>query len=462
MTDDRTQGTNQRPSGDDRVVDLSASLTSRAAPGNIVRVDRTPKYSQRDWQGKTNPVDLDRPFVSLTSGHGADYQRGSLVYPIGHEGEVPGTHHSEGWVCVTSLNVHQANFLGVEIGRGAISLKELVEASGPHTGISAELKGKDVKFLLKGKPIDREDAINTLLDHHAMLRIPESVRTAGLTSKVGAIEETMHESGIICNSVEEVAYLLKGYDSGTIRSSRATEDKLIEDIGASHGALGVGLLALGMKSIEGGRASLVDRLIVDVDTAIKSGRAFSKHYDYDGMGSAFFKTSVKVEPAGDKLILEINAAYVGDKPEAELATAAGKERALTSVGARLPLTQLDTNFIGIDLGAALSGSEFDGEFIAKQAAGEVDGYAEEKPTFKGKYGSYAISVGIGQNDNYHPDVFRAKGTGLYMNLEPDKGEPFLAISVSMTGRDSAISKEQKAEMAEIRDRLATLISQAHS
>ena len=49
-----------------------------------------------------------------------------------------------------------------------------------------------------------------------------------------------------------------------------------------------------------------------------------------------------------------------------------------------------------------------------------------------------------------------------MNLEPGKGEPFLAISVSMTGRDSAVSKEQKAEMAEIRDRLATLVSQAHS
>ncbi len=58
-----------------------------------------------DYQGRKCPVDTQNPWVTLRGEHaGNNYQRGSIVYPIGDTGKNPGYHHLAGHIVLSTLN----------------------------------------------------------------------------------------------------------------------------------------------------------------------------------------------------------------------------------------------------------------------------------------------------------------------------------------------------------------------
>src|SRR3989344_2120907 len=123
---------------------------------------------------------------------------------------------------------------------------------------------------------------------------------------------------------DSVTKALNAFANGFTRGAKATEQVTADALGKSHGSdggLAVGLFLLGGAMV-GGRSKLVDNLLKEAEAALKTQMKFGKHYDYDGMGTSFFKTSVDIEVLDreqDMYGIGIHAAYVGDKPEQGLA-----------------------------------------------------------------------------------------------------------------------------------------------
>lgn len=123
---------------------------------------------------------------------------------------------------------------------------------------------------------------------------------------------------------ESVRKAICAYEGGKARGSRETTRETADAIQEAHGSSGS--LAVGMFMLGGAIAStggkLVQNLLADAEKKLKNDEHFTRSYDYDGMGTAFLKTSVDIDVLDreqDMFALRIYAAYVGDEPEQALA-----------------------------------------------------------------------------------------------------------------------------------------------
>jgi len=421
------------------------------------------KYIQA-YNGEMCQVDLSNPFVMIKGDcFGEDYRRGSLVYPIAlGTGGNPGHHHSEGWMTVSTLNTDTANFCGVEVGKTVVSLKDLIEISGNQLGISNE----SGKFTRGSKKISRETAINEMLDYFVLMQLPAEVRASSRLSRVISSEPTQSERGIIFDKLEDLAAALGMYDMGLTRSSTATRDRLYADMWKEdHPNLGVDdpsifrttpkakLISLG-EVINRTKGSLVENLISAV---MNSGGNYRQSFDYDGMGTAFFKTSVEVERIDGKYVLSLCAAYVGDKPEEELAQTLGRERGLVRVSASHQLTSIAQDWIGVDVSKAMKGGKLTLEQIddlIRSSAGESQSFRD----FIVKIDNMPLklSFGIGEEENYKPDILLVNGSQLYMRTAGE-GKPYLSLSLSPSRKGKIVSPDERAKIVRIRDGLSELV-----
>ncbi len=171
--------------------------------------------------------------------------------------------------------------------------------------------------------------------------------------KIEKVTQSGHISRIPLEGWKNVGEALIAHDSGLLKSSRATQDNLKEAIGSQGGGMGGVLLALtGARNAQG----FVKKLLDGMEVVLKSHDHFSKHFDYDGMGTSFFKTSVEVTVLDRKkelYLLGLNAAYVGDKPEEELAKYLGVERALYSQQVTVQIDSLPDDRCAFDFEAIL-------------------------------------------------------------------------------------------------------------
>jgi hypothetical protein len=138
-------------------------------------------------------------------------------------------------------------------------------------------------------------------------------------------------TGIPLVGMDSVKAALQKFSEG-VRGSSATTQQLAIDGNPFA-------MVMKMAYMDAGREGpFLKNLFADIEATLKGRDRYSRHYDYDGVGS-FFKTTVAVTKLpNDVLVLGLNAAYVGGRVEASLAEALGVERALcwTAVNAVLP------------------------------------------------------------------------------------------------------------------------------
>jgi hypothetical protein len=115
--------------------------------------------------------------------------------------------------------------------------------------------------------------------------------------------------------VNAITLFSNGYAAGSRETQRVTE----ESVETTTGALGSAFFVLAGIEI-GSRSKLADKLLKEAEQALKQRNKFSVSYDYDGMGTPFFKTSVDITKLDeDMFTIGFWAAYVGDQPEEGLA-----------------------------------------------------------------------------------------------------------------------------------------------
>jgi len=200
------------------------------------------------------------------------------------------------------------------------------------------------------------------------------------TSKIESVKKDEFRRGIILDSIEEVITALHVYNGGAVPEAGATQNNLYEAIGQDVGPMGVGLALLAGANNEN---RIMKELIEDVTSALEDNRRFRRHYDYGGMGTNFFKTCVEAEPKEDKYVLEIHAAYVGDKPEINLAEKLGKKRALYESKAVCQLAVIDDWWFNVNLEEVLQPLVGAKLISNKQINALVDYYTDRTYEVKG-------------------------------------------------------------------------------
>lgn len=303
-------------------------------------------------------------------------------------------------------------------------------------------------------------------------------------SIIEGIDKEDCRSSIILNSPEEFGEALRVYGGGLVKSAGATKRNLLEAVEADKGVLGAGLALIGGEINSRG---FIDKLVDEAISSLKSRGRFRKDFDYDAMGTNFFKTSVEGNKVGNKYVLGLCAAYVGCKPEISLAEILEKPMALVNARAKARLSIVDNWWVNLDLEKAVenlplpTGDLKDGELWAEYFAS--GGYRGKAPEFEFKYEkkNFALSFwpdiltwlkpkGIeGSNEHY----MQARGKSIVggawtifdetgnNQIEPRIRQPYLVFSISLPGekysRHPAVTSKEMKAVQDARDYIAEKI-----
>jgi hypothetical protein len=296
-------------------------------------------------------------------------------------------------------------------------------------------------------------------------------------SKITNVETADYRRGIILDSPEEFAQALIVYNGGSVEGARATQNNLMDAVGDQGGGMGAALLLLGgARNADG----FTERLTQEALSELQSSGRFHRSFDYDAMGTNFFKTTVNGKQVGDKYVLELNAAYVGSAPENKLAETLSKPMALVSSSAKGRLSVVDGWWFNVNLedvlaGLPISKKQLKGlsEYIAS------GGYSGERPEmiFEHEGQKFSLDIGLDADRYLRPeggehgsDYMQARGKNIVGGawttwaenrndrIAPRVVQPAVAVSVSLPGerysRPVAVTEDQMKVIQAARNYLA--------
>ena len=216
-------------------------------------------------------------------------------------------------------------------------------------------------------------------------------------------------------------------------------------------------------------------ILAEAQTALKQRDCWSRHIDYDGLGTAFFKTTVDInllDRGSEQYALGFYAARVGDQVEQGLADFLGIERGLTHSSVTLEIQAEDDKRFAIDfeelckLLSPILGSELDPEKIAKQFVQGNDSFGSTSVTFTDSENDIEVSIApydiAPRFDWKGTDTWSVNGpilTGPLLESWKHQGQmetPKLIINIkSISGKEFAtFDPEKKSTMIEYTNLIA--------
>ena len=299
-------------------------------------------------------------------------------------------------------------------------------------------------------------------------------------SKIVCIDLEDISSGIVLDSPEEVRDAIVIYGDGNVPGSGSTQKKTLDAIGEDQGTLAAGICLLGGAIMN--RGSEFSKGVANraMDDLKKEGR-FNESFEYTF--NNFQKTSLSGRKIGDKYVLNIAAAYVGNGPEISLAQTLNKPRALVKSSAMGKLSLVDDWWFNYDLKqvADILPSDFEvkaDSWAEYLAAGSFEGI---KPSFpiRFKDGLFTLTLETDASRHLRPEgrdwkssYFQARenyivgGAWTSWNDEgtqlenPIVKQPHIIYSVSLLDKKyerAAVTHEEMASVRGARDHFARLL-----
>lgn len=216
--------------------------------------------------------------------------------------------------------------------------------------------------------------------------MPEQISESSMLMGVAVEKEA---SGVVFDTLTQVEKALTNVERG-ISFNEGTNKRLLDDVkedsemrGQDAGLATAFLLLAGMdnRSKSDISAQLIQQAAkkeADKDeTMLASGS-----YEYDAMGTGFFKSSVRILRYYGKYILEISQAYYGNKIEERIANGMGTHTALIGSRAVATYTNVDLLWFNIDIAPYAKILNIEEKFmptLAASMANSVTGNILEKP-----------------------------------------------------------------------------------
>lgn len=291
--------------------------------------------------------------------------------------------------------------------------------------------------------------------------------------------------GIPLKGWDSVKAALQAYSEGKAQGARATTNHQLDAVGQGpHGGMAVAL-TLYAGALTGHPDEFVEHMLKQAEPAIKKTGHWGAHYDYDAMGTNFFKTSVDIDlrdKENDIYVLKINAAYVGDEPEQGLADFLGVPRTLLSKSIVITTEPLNETQFAIDFSELYIRAGFllclDSEVGQKIVAQMMTGDRFSSPPVFVLMddGDIRVTVSLGhverrfhQDDGYTQDTWKTDGSilmGLLANSykkPAQKEQPTFIITVSKKeseeewGYSPVWDAELRAKIVSLADKIGQLM-----
>jgi len=220
------------------------------------------------------------------------------------------------------------------------------------------------------------------------------------------VKSTVRTNGIILDNIEEVEFVLRTHNGEKIFEPLACEATFMDlfmNMSKAAGPLGGGLALLAKNTMMKDK-DFVGTMVAEAKCNIASKGKYHRSYDYDGMGSNFLKTSVDICSVQGKFVLSICAAYVGKKPEEQLAILLKIPVALSSIDILASISAVDEWWYNLNIKKTLGDIGYlDNDFepnwpeIAQAVANEE--YSFTLPLLRK---GVPIDLKISTNYSYHP------------------------------------------------------------
>jgi hypothetical protein len=176
-------------------------------------------------------------------------------------------------------------------------------------------------------------------------------------SKIVKIEKYDSKRGIILDTLDEFKQALISYGDNTPTASRAMYHNLIEGFGHSDDEMDSPVITrpdmchLSSDRVAG--LSFVEKVAEEATAELKSEGKFYKNFHYDGLGTAFFKTTIDAKRIGGKYILALMSPYTNPKTEDELAASLGKNMAIANARVKAKLSVVDDWWFNLNIESTL-------------------------------------------------------------------------------------------------------------
>lgn len=313
-----------------------------------------------------------------------------------------------------------------------------------------------------------------------------------MSNQATATEESRVTKRICCDGIplkgiDNVKGALQAFATGRVPSANATQNQLTKDIAAEHGGMGVGLLLLsGALFNPKQEDAFLSRLFNKIESDLKTRGMSSNSFDYDAMGTKFFKSSVNVktyDKENDIYLLKLNAAYVGGKVEDDLAEALQIDQALSfiDVTIKFPTTTGKFRFDFAEILATLKGVVFMDEDVTAESILDdmftTDSYNDLKKSAT-LFQNDNISISLCISDVEGPVkygngeaklLWKRDGTVVTGPVHPGYSDPPKALIPSITVSISTVKEEGfsriptinptiKAEMRNFADKIESAFS----
>ncbi len=171
-------------------------------------------------------------------------------------------------------------------------------------------------------------------------------------SSIESVLKNAKTTGIIFDSMEEVEQALRVYNgeisADILRSNQTTTQKAVDNLLQDSSLLSAGLF-VAMGKVVNGKKDFVGEIIKVATASIEVWWTYKESWDYNGMGTNFFKTGIEIQEIGSRYLLNINAAYVGNKPEIELCEELKREAGCISASVDVSLSTVDQYWYNINI-----------------------------------------------------------------------------------------------------------------
>lgn len=312
-------------------------------------------------------------------------------------------------------------------------------------------------------------------------RVPENL--SGF-SKLSYTGKTESYSDIIFDTPEEIGEAIIVYGGDKLPNSRATRNGVINQVGNIGGGLAAGLMLLVEARTDGSSfsKSLANEMVGELKS---SGHS---HQSFEYTSNVFQQTSLTASKVGNKYLLNISAAYVGNEPEQNLALALGKPLALSRATITTQLSIVDDWWFNWNFGETvmlLTGSQskknLEG-FASYIASGN---YLGKPPVIDFKHNDENLTLSMGElTDSRYLKYEKGQGLESYYlksrnrnivggawkeyddkghEISPTPCEPRVGFSVRInrdgTGSQAVTPSETRAVIA-ARDLYARILEEA--
>ncbi len=171
-------------------------------------------------------------------------------------------------------------------------------------------------------------------------------------SQLTAVTISNNSAGIIFDSLADVEFALRVYNGeakvAAPTSSHANQNEFLDNLDQQGGGIGVAFGLLAIDKQRQGR-DFVGSIMAEAKSTLAGHSIYCRDFDYDGMGSNFMKTTVKIKALKGKFVLGLNAACVGNKPELDLAKLLQRPLAIASVWIELSMSVVDDYWYNTNL-----------------------------------------------------------------------------------------------------------------